>query len=303
MISGDKLALMGDKYIGIPYTKIDCQQLWENALADAGLSVNLPGSNAWYRKIRSEGWVGTPEECKAKFGRIPPGAALFILKQDGGEPAKYKADGLGNASHIGLYTGRTEAQMMATAQAACKTKEELRALNKKAAHGSGAIAGSSVRGCVATSNFSGKTIRGGWNCVGLWNKIDYGLIGQQNTSTEVVKMKMIVMTDNGGGVNLRAQKSTGSALVAKIPEGATVEAAAVDSVWHKVTYAGRTGYCMSRFLVAASEGAEPATSTDLQASTPGYTKTLTTAEFGQVCEIRDQLLEMYNTLKQIVGVG
>ena len=73
-----------------------------------------------------------------RFGSIPKGAFLFILKHDGGETNRGYRDGLGNASHIGLYTGR----------------------------GQGAMHSSSSRGCVCESTFAGKTIRnGGWNTV------------------------------------------------------------------------------------------------------------------------------------------
>lgn len=294
MIAGTDVAMMGDKYIGEPYSKIDCQQLWESCIHDAGLSVNLAGSNAWYRKIRAEGWVGTPEECKARFGHIPQGAALFILGHDGKEPAKYQGDGLGNASHIGVYTGRTEDQMMAFARSQCGDDlSALRALNLKCAHGSGAIHGSSSRGCVATSSFSGRTIKGGWNCVGLWNRIDYGITNQNNEPTEVMKMQMIVSSENGGGVNLRAEKRTNSALLATIPEGTTLEASRVDDTWCRATYAGQTGYCMSRFLVPASESAEP----------DGFVRTLTTEEYSQLSDLRDQLEAGVALLKTIVGVG
>jgi hypothetical protein len=116
----------------------DCQAFVERCLADAGLQIDLAGSNAWYREMD---WTGTPEECVALFGRVPKGAFLFILEQDGGEPPKYKPDGLGNASHIGIATGR----------------------------GEGALHSSSSRGCVAESRFAGKTVPGGgWNRVGLW---------------------------------------------------------------------------------------------------------------------------------------
>ena len=294
MITGHDVAMMGDKYIGEPYSKVDCQQLWENCIRDAGLSVNLAGSNAWYRKIRSEGWVGSPEECAKRFGRIPQGAALFILSQDGKEPAKYQKDGMGNASHIGVYTGRTENQMMACAREKCGNDlAALRALNEKAAHGSGAIHGSSSRGCVATSSFSGKTIRGGWNCVGLWDRIDYGTSGQHNDQTEVMSMQMIVSSDNGGGVNLRAEKRTSSALLTTIPEGATVDATSVDDTWSRTTYAGQSGYCMSKYLIPASESAEP----------DSFVRTLTAQEYNKLGEMADRLEKDVAFLRSIAGVG
>ena len=61
--------------MGRKYTEMDCQKFVENCLAEVGIKKDLAGSNTWYRYIT---WTGTPEECKQKFGRIPPGAFLFI---------------------------------------------------------------------------------------------------------------------------------------------------------------------------------------------------------------------------------
>ncbi len=142
-VSALSVSRQGAKYIGTPYSVMDCQAFVEVCLRDAGLNINLAGSNAWYRAMD---WVGTPEQCIATFGSIPKGAFLFIHAFDGGEPAKYKADGRGNASHIGIYTGT----------------------------GLGAIHSSYSRGGVYESSFRGRTINGGWNCVGLWKRLDYG---------------------------------------------------------------------------------------------------------------------------------
>jgi len=130
---------------GMSLTGMDCQGMVEWLLMQAGIpkaECNLAGSNAHYRACV---WVGTPEECKKLFGEIPAGAALFILEQDGNEPDKYKADGIGNASHMGLWTGKTS------------------------------MAASASKGKVIESNFKGKTINGGWNRVGLLPWVDYGL--------------------------------------------------------------------------------------------------------------------------------
>ena len=147
VVNGDQLGSAGFLYIGTPYKQMDCQAFVEQCLKDCGMNMNLAGSNAWYREVRKNGWVGTPEECHAVYGGVPTGAFLFILKQDGGEPEKYKMDGLGNASHIGICTGD---------------------------RGQGAIHSSSSRGMVCESKFQGTTIpNGGWNCVGLWDRVDY----------------------------------------------------------------------------------------------------------------------------------
>ena len=149
MIDGNKLAGVGFAYLGVSYSKMDCQAFVEQCLRDCGLNKNLPGSNAWFREVYQHGAIMTPEECVRELGTVPPGAFLFILEHDGKEPEKYKKDGLGNASHIGIVTGR----------------------------GQGAIHSSHSRGCVCESKFQGKTIKnGGWNRVGLWDQVvyDYG---------------------------------------------------------------------------------------------------------------------------------
>ena len=80
MPKASELLKVSPKYLGTPYSKMDCQAFVEKCLSDIGIHDNLPGSNAWYRRMT---WVGTPEECKTSFGKIPEGAFLFILKSDG----------------------------------------------------------------------------------------------------------------------------------------------------------------------------------------------------------------------------
>ncbi|NLI22296.1 MAG: peptidoglycan-binding protein [Clostridiales bacterium] len=130
---------------GMTLQGMDCQGLVEYCLIEAGVpkkKCGLAGSNAHWRACV---WRGTPEECKKAFGSVPAGAALFIWANDDGEPSKYKGDGMGNASHIGLWLGNTS------------------------------IAASASRGRVIESNFKGKTINGGWNMIGLLPWVDYGL--------------------------------------------------------------------------------------------------------------------------------
>ena len=137
----------------IPYTDggmtlagMDCQGAVEFCLIQAGIpekECNLAGSNKHFRACV---WTGTPEECVAAFGSIPAGAAIFILEFDGGEVARGYTDGLGNASHMGLWTGKTS------------------------------LAASAGKEKVIESNFKGKTIpNGGWNRVGLMPWVNYGL--------------------------------------------------------------------------------------------------------------------------------
>lgn len=98
-------------YVGTPYSKLDCQGFVEEVLKDCGVRkpdgtpYNWRGSNSMWRNYIQ--WKGTKEECIKKFGEIPLGAFLFIVKWDGGEVERGYHDGEGNASHVGLYTGTT----------------------------------------------------------------------------------------------------------------------------------------------------------------------------------------------------
>ena len=135
---------------GMSAEGMDCQGLCEYLLIECGVpkkECDLAGSNAHWRACV---WRGTPEECTARFGRVPAGAWVFIVnEEDGGAPAKYRGDGLGDAYHMGVYVG-----------------------NGVALHASAS------RGCVAESVFQERTIaNGGWNRVGLPPWADYGLDG------------------------------------------------------------------------------------------------------------------------------
>ena len=109
MITGDAFARQAesDQYTGIPYSKLDCQGFVERVLSDAGVRdssgnpYNWKGSNSMWRNALS--WKGTIEECRKRFGRIPLGAWVFIIKNDGGEKLRGYNDNEGNASHVGIF--------------------------------------------------------------------------------------------------------------------------------------------------------------------------------------------------------
>lgn len=252
MISAEEFSKAGSKYLGRPYDRkqpggMDCQDFYEQCLKDCGLSMDLGGSNAWYRKIRSTGWTGSPEECKAKFGSIPKGATLFIHAFDGGEEKRGYHDGLGNASHIGIKTGT----------------------------GKGAIHSSASRGCVAESEFHDKTIRGGgWNMVGLSTLFDYGdkinriLNGgadpepdpeppwdDPGEDDEDVKTPETAVVDvpNKSTVNMRKEPRTNAALVERVPHGEEVKILKKEQDWSKCSWKKWTGWIQNLFLVFEQE--------------------------------------------------
>lgn len=209
----------GDKYLGRSYDEMDCQAFVERCMQDCGLHRDLAGSNAWFREIMQHGWIGTPEECVKRFGQVPKGALLFILEHDGKEPGKYLHDGIGNASHIGIKTGRND----------------------------GAIHSSHSRGCVCTSKFKDKSIRGGWNRVGLYEVFDYGISVQpEKQDTEVVILQGKVTAPTGSTVNLR--KRPDGDLLERIPIGTEVMITDYGPEWCKVITGGLTGYMMTKFI-------------------------------------------------------
>ena len=179
VIEGAKLVQAAVKYLGRAYSEMDCQAFPERALKECGLDINLAGSNTWIREVMKNGAVMTPEECVRQLGKVPQGAFLFIVEQDGKEPEKYRGDGIGNASHMGFCTDETADEMMAYCLARISSAAERKKFIEKVSHGNGAIHSSSSRGCVCTSKFAGRTIQGGgWNRVGLWpKKIAYDYTG------------------------------------------------------------------------------------------------------------------------------
>jgi len=159
-ISGLEFSKAGDKYLGRKYEEMDCQGFVERCMADVGYPRDLGGSNSWYRECMKNGWVGSPEECAKEFGSVPKGALLFILEAVSvSTSAKFRNDGVGDATHMGIVTGR----------------------------GDGAIHSSKSRGGVVTSKFKGKTIpNGGWNRVGLLDVFDYGEMSGGGTEGTVL---------------------------------------------------------------------------------------------------------------------
>lgn len=97
------------KYDKIKYEQYDCQAFCELVLKDLGVRqpngaiYNWKGSNDMYRHAVS--WVGTIDECRKKFGYIPIGSWAFMWDTTGNEKQRGYYDGLGNASHVGIYIG------------------------------------------------------------------------------------------------------------------------------------------------------------------------------------------------------
>lgn len=263
MIEGKTLVQAAVKYLGRSYSEMDCQAFPERALSECGMDINLAGSNTWIREVMKNGAVMTPEECVRQLGKVPQGAFLFIVEDDGKEPEKYRGDGIGNASHMGICTDETADEMMAYCLARIGSAAERKKFIEKVSHGNGAIHSSSSRGCVCTSQFAGKTIpNGGWNRVGLWNKIAYDYTGgggvdpePQPTPEPVMIMATVgnVPAGNRQDVNLRTKASTLSKLIDRVPCGAQVVLLELGDKWSKVKWKGYTGWMMTKYLLLDGE--------------------------------------------------
>lgn len=237
MVDGKQLAAAGFAYIGRSYEEMDCQAFVERCLADCGLKKDLRGSNAWYREVYNNGVIMTPEECVKQLGTVPPGAFLFILEQDGGEEKVGYHDGLGNASHIGLVTGK----------------------------GEGAIHSSKSRGGVCESKFRNKTINGGWNRVGLYDKVSYDYGGgtvpdpEPAPAPEPAKQYAAVWSENDLPVNTRTGpgKSYPQSKAGKLAVGEVVEILKTSGDWCWIRCRDKSGavwtcWMMAQFLKPVS---------------------------------------------------
>ena len=241
--TGTQIVKASPKYLGRSYSEMDCQKYIERVLSDCGIKKDLAGSNAWYRFLMQNGWVGTFDECKRKYGAVPPGAFLFILRHDGGEPEKYKHDGIGNASHIGLYTDLPGAEMVQLAIDEYGVDAEKA---KKANKGNGAINSSYTHDIVCTSKFPG-----GWNRVGLWeSQIDYGGGGDKVD----VPYQAIV---KGGKLNLRQEPKRGSVRLCQIPDREIITITEEQGEWAKTAYNGHEGWLMKAFVEPVKEESVP----------------------------------------------
>lgn len=270
MIDGNKLGDAGYIYLGTPYKQMDCQKFVERCMADCGFKMDLSGSNAWYRYIMEHGVILSPEECVKQFGCVPKGAILFIHAFDGKEPEKYRNDGKGNASHMGIVTNETAEQMMAEILATIEDAKKRKEFIEKVSHGNGAIHSSSSRECVCTSTFKGKTINGGWNKVGLPDFVAYDYGGKATPaptpapapspdpkpSPEPIPVTATVYADNGRPVNFRKRANLAGALIERIPCGETVDVLDNMGDWCKIRWMGKTGYMMTKFLLIPEKDEE-----------------------------------------------
>lgn len=203
----------------ILYEHEDCQRFVKNTVKRAGGDIpEYAGSNDMYRNACSE-------VLPLAIARLQPGMVLFIVEHDGGEPAQYKADGKGNASHIGWYTGGMY----------------------KVVHSS------ATRGQVASS-----TLKNGWTHAGYLKALQYG----SNTTNPAVSDPP---QNAQGYINLpatsnvfhRISPSNSSPWWGRINGGEAVEIVSSSGEWTRVRYGTHDGYVMSEFVTTAVPAEPP----------------------------------------------
>lgn len=228
MLNLNKLIASVEECLGWPYVSpgtndsrgIDCSGLFVKAYRDQGASI-YHGSNTIYRKYCSEKGKLT------NVSQLQPGMAVF--KWNSNTPDKFN-DGLGDFQHIGLVTSVNPLRIV---------------------HASSAI------GCVTTDTKLGKWAYWGW----LKDvEKDEGLpviqpdpIDEGDEETMATAEFATVVADSGSTVNLRTKAKSTAALVERVPLGARVEVLGTCGSWTKVKFGSRTGYIMTKFLIAEDD--------------------------------------------------
>lgn len=241
--------------LGYTYDEMDCQAFVEYCVKQAGGAMNYSGSNDMARHAI---WLGTLENAKAA-GKLVPGAGLLIHEDtEDNLPAKYRGDGLGDFSHVGLYVGD---------DALTDTDKNGKKRTCNVVHSSSSM------GRVA-----GSTLKNGWTHVMWFEEIDYGEdvlpgveigseINQNTTSsttdtadgltagTPVTSAKhyATVVSPDGNPVKLRKSASQKEPVYWLVNPGARVLVERKKDGWSLITAIctdghTRRAYMMSQFL-------------------------------------------------------
>ena len=264
--SAEEFSRAGDQFLGRSYEEMDCQALVERMMAAVGYKRDLGGSNSWYRECIKNGWTGTPEECLREFGSVPKGALLFIREDvSASTPGKFRSDGIGDITHMGVKTGR----------------------------GDGAIHSSHSRGCVCTSKFRDRTIpNGGWNRVGLLSVFDYGKVGKEEKV-----MKGTVTAMSGSTVKLRQKPGTDCPVYRDIPVGTELEIVDQRENWSKCICSGLTGWMKNEFIRTGGEEDLPVAPEPSVSEDPGqFVDPASDPELEQALTL---LADVYQTLQRL----
>ena len=212
-------------------TGMDCQGLVKYCARHLGVSLKYAGSNDMFRNAC--GYLAPIRDAK-RDGKIKPGALCFILDRDGKEPDKYKRDGLGNASHVGIVT------------------LDRRAWSVDASASAGKVRGRDERNALSC-----------WTNIGYLKEFEYDeppRVSNEETHSDAPES---VVTAPVGGVAVVTAEPTVTfrkepriipgvdnrvPRYPRIPMGERVETQGAQGDWTKVTYNGYAGWVMTKFL-------------------------------------------------------
>ena len=137
---------------GHTYQQMDCQAFIEYCVQQCGGKMDYAGSNDMYRNAQV--YLATIANAKAE-GKLVPGAGLLIVEEVSSKtPAKYRGDGLGDATHIGFYVGEN-------------------ALTDVDKSGKSRVC-NVVHSGQTMGRVAGSTLKNGWTHVMLFREIEYG---------------------------------------------------------------------------------------------------------------------------------
>lgn len=190
--------------------KVDCSGAFVYALRKYKLDIPYGSNSMWRQSMAEKGAVGV----------IPlvPGMAVFKRRMDGGEPEKFRGDGIGNLYHVGLYCG-----------------------DDTVIHAKG-----SNWGVVR------EPMDKAWTFAGQIAQIAY------TEREEVLdSMMAVVVATSGGTVNLR-NTPNGQIVYKRVPIGTTVTVLARNNGYAKLAYDDATGWMDERFLNYIATGPESA---------------------------------------------
>ena len=225
MLDVNKLIASVEECLGWPYVSpgtndsrgIDCSGLFVKAYRDQGASI-YHGSNTIYRKYCSE------KGKLSSVSQLKPGMAVF--KWNPNTPEKFN-DGLGDFQHIGLVTSVNPLRI---------------------------VHASSAAGCVTTDTKLGKWTYWGWlKDVAKTDSLPPTPAEPTEGDEEPMAEFATVIADSGSTVNMRSKAKSTAALVERVPLGARVEVLGTCGSWTKVKFGSRTGYMMTKFLIAEDE--------------------------------------------------
>ena len=111
-VTGYDFALSAYSYAdsGFSYQQYDCVGFTNLVRRTVGLGNLFNGTNTMWRD-GSLVWQGTIAQAQSQFGGLPQGCYLFKIKPESDPtyndppiPSQYYMDGIGNVTHVGIYT-------------------------------------------------------------------------------------------------------------------------------------------------------------------------------------------------------